>query len=261
VSGGGDLTAQGCGAPAAIDQHPGTVWSAPTTGSRTMTITLPAKIDVDHFEVDPGEGCLDDWGAAAQDVQIETSPDSATWTTAATPSFVAADAHRMNVVTPTAGRNGVRFVRVTINSTRIPGSEYMDLSEFAVYAPAPVSAPPTPAATVPPAPVPTATATPVPIGKPSFKLARTGKRSIRNSARCPKACRVTATLTVDAATARRLHSRRTLASIRRTLKAGSTTFTVKVSRQARFTSVRSIKATVTVRSGSVVERRRVTIRR
>ena len=45
-----------------------------------------------------------------------------------------------------------------------------------------------------------------------------------------------------------------------TLK-GNRVFTVKVSAKARWTKVTKIKATLTVRSGSVVERRRVTIRR
>jgi hypothetical protein len=107
----------------------------------------------------------------------------------------------------------------------------------------------------------TPTPTPTPVAKPVFKLAASGKRSIRVDARCAAACPVTATLTVDAATARKLHASKTLASVKRTLKPGSTAFTVKVSAKARFTKVTRITATLTVRSGSVVERRRVTIRR
>ena len=52
-----------------------------------------------------------------------------------------------------------------------------------------------------------------------------------------------------------------MGTYKRTLKAGATTFTVRVSAKARFTKVTAFKATLTVRSGSVVERRRVTIRR
>ena len=51
---------------------------------------------------------------------IETSPDNATWTTAATPSFAFGDRHRMNAVTPAAGKSGVKYVRVTILSTLTP---------------------------------------------------------------------------------------------------------------------------------------------
>jgi hypothetical protein len=276
VTGGGDLAPQGCGALATIDQHQGTAWSAPQTGSRRMRITLPEPINVDHFEVDPGEGCFDTFEAAARGVTIETSPDNLTWTTAATPSFGFDDRHRMNVVAPTAGASGVKYVRVTINSTQTPGWDYMDLTEFGVYTDPPAVTPtpvptvtaeptptPTPLPTAQPAPVPTVTATPTPpkIVKPAFKLAASGKRSIRVSARCATACPVTATLTVNAATARKLHTKRTLASVKRTLKAGATAFTVKVTRKARFTRVTRIKATLTVRSGTVVARRNVTIRR
>jgi hypothetical protein len=190
----------------------------------------------------------------------------------------------MNVVTPTAGKSGVKFVRVTINSTLTDGWDYMDMTEFGVYADAPVVTPtptptptatatatptetptpePTATATVVPVPtvVPTPVATPSPVAKPVFKLASSGKRSIKVTARCAVACPVTATLTVDAATARKLRTSKTLASVKQTLKAGSSTLTVKVSSKARWTKVAKIKATLTVRSGSVVERRRVTISR
>ena len=61
-SGGDEYAADGCGSLAAIDQHPGTAWSTPGPGPKAMTIVLPQTIDVDHFEVDPGEGCGDDSG-------------------------------------------------------------------------------------------------------------------------------------------------------------------------------------------------------
>jgi hypothetical protein len=80
-------------------------------------------------------------------------------------------------------------------------------------------------------------------------------------ARCPRACAVTATLTVDRATARKLGTSRTAGTLKRTLKAGSTAFTVKLAAHAHWGKMSRIKATLTVRSGSVVERRRVTIRR
>jgi hypothetical protein len=277
ATGSDELAAQGCGSLAVIDQHPGTAVSSPGPGPKTITIKLPATIDVDHFEVDPAEGCFDTSTSATRSMAIATSPDGSTWTDAATRSFSDEDRHRMNVVTPTAGRSGVLYVRVTFDA---PGAGYVDLTELAVYTdppsvppeptPTPTASPepPVPTATatatpLPPAPVPTVTPapTPPPLAKPSFKLAASGKRSVRVTARCAKACRVTAKLTVSAATARKLHSKRTLASVKRTLKAGSTRFTVKVTKKARFTRVRRVKATLTVRSGSVVTRRTVTIRR
>ena len=124
-------------------------------------------------------------------------------------------------------------MRVTINSTLTPSWDYMDLSEFAVYTDPPEVTPPptetatpietaTPVPTVQPAPVPTVTPIPTPsaVAKPSFKLATSGKRSIKVTARCAKACPVTATLTVDAATARKLHTKRTLVTVKRTPEGG-----------------------------------------
>ena len=106
VSGSDEYAADGCGSLAAVDQHPGTAWSTPGPGPKAMTIVLPQAIDVDHFEVDPGEGCGDDPGGAAKDVRIETSPDGAAWTTAATRTFAGGDRHRVNVVAPAAGAAG-----------------------------------------------------------------------------------------------------------------------------------------------------------
>jgi hypothetical protein len=88
---------------------------------------------------------------------------------------------------------------------------------------------------------------------------------VRVKVRCAKACVVSAGLTVDASTARRLRlgSSRSAGSLRRSLKPGSTTLTVKLgSRAGRgMARVKSFRATLVVRSGSVVERRRVTISR
>jgi hypothetical protein len=204
----------------------------------------------------------------------------------------------MNAVAPIAGASGVRFVRVTILSTRT-ASNYMDLTEFAVFSdkatatptPTPTASPtvtatatatasptatatatPTATATAEPGPQPTPTALPAPAptttpapttARPKFTLGTSGKRAISVKATCPRACAVTASLTVDAKTARRLAlgKSRTAGSLKRTLEAGTTTFTVKLGTRAHFSAGAAIKATLTVRSGSVVQRRRVTFRR
>ena len=44
------------------------------SGGKAMVVTLPAAVDVDHFEIDPAEGCGDDLGPPRrQNVRIETS--------------------------------------------------------------------------------------------------------------------------------------------------------------------------------------------
>jgi hypothetical protein len=88
---------------------------------------------------------------------------------------------------------------------------------------------------------------------------------VRVGVRCPRACVVDAGLTVDARTARRLRlgSSRSAGSLRRSLPPGSATLTVRLGARARrgAANVKSFRATLVVRSGSVVERRRVTISR
>ena len=122
----------------------------------------------------------------------------------------------------------------------------------------------TPPAVLPPTPTPAATATPG-ATLPVFQLSASGKRSVRVRVRCPKACVVTAGLTVDARTARRLGlgGSRSAGSLRRSLKPGSTTLTVTLGSRARrgVVRIKSFRATLSVRSGSVVKRRQVTIKR
>ena len=75
-----------------------------------MTIVLPEAIDVDHFEVDPGEGCGDAPAAAARDVRIETSPRRRRrGRPPRRGRSPPRDRHRMNVVAPAAGADGVRL--------------------------------------------------------------------------------------------------------------------------------------------------------
>ena len=74
-----------------------------------------------------------------------------------------------------------------------------------------------------------------------------------------------AELTVDAKTAKRLGTARTVGTYRATQRAGTTTFTVKLSskvtRAMTRKQVKSFKATLRVRSGSVTTSRKVTVRR
>ena len=284
ASGSNEYASLGCGSMAAIDQLQGSAWSTPASGSgKSMVIALPAVVDVDHFEVDPGEGCGDDWTSASRGLRIETAASaSGPWTQAAAPVFGVNDRGRMNPVVPTAGTAGVRYVRVTILST-LGGAPYMDLSEFGVYTEGgPVATPtPTPTVTVSPSPSPVATPvvtvapapTPVPTATPSvrpvFTLSASGTRSVRVRVRCPRACKVTAALTVDAATARklRLGKARTVGTSTARLKAGQTrSLTVRLNVKARRGFARAgvgkrFRATLKVKSGSVSAHRRVLIRR
>ena len=117
---------------------------------------------------------------------------------------------------------GVRAVRLTLLSNQ-GGGGFFDFSELVVHgAPARARRPRRPAPGPPPAP---------PAGRrprwraPSFTLPASAKRTVRFKVRCAVACRVTARLTVDRPTARRLGLGRklTVVSLSRRAKAGTTT--------------------------------------
>jgi hypothetical protein len=150
----------GCGVEGAFDLSLGDGWSAfapespgafgipnPHPGAPpTATVRLPQAIDVSAFGIDPSNTCGDDPSSATRDLRVETSADGVTFTTALLHTFTDADRGRLNVVAPTAGAAGVRFVRVTMLSRLDPttgaGVDFIDLSEFEVFGAAPGNAPP-----------------------------------------------------------------------------------------------------------------------
>jgi hypothetical protein len=114
-------------------------------GPKSITVELPAAIDVSDFGVDPSHPCGVGGSASTAGYSIETSPDGTTWTVAAGGMFTAADRYRLNTVTPTAGATGVRFVRFTMISPQVPGGSaascpgpfagctYMGMTELVVH--------------------------------------------------------------------------------------------------------------------------------
>ena len=138
-----------------IDTSQATVWGS-TTGNdagdptnvfvpKFVVIALPAAVDVTDFAVDPTAGCGDGGSASTGDFRIETSPNGTTWTQAASGTFTLDDRGRLNTVTPTAGTQGVRFVRFTILGNQTPdfatncpggafsGCSFTDLTEIEVH--------------------------------------------------------------------------------------------------------------------------------
>jgi Ca2+-binding RTX toxin-like protein len=135
---GPNFTPYGCGPVHAIDQSLGTGWStikpnlAPT-GARSITVKLPAYVDVSSFAVDPGAVCGDPDSASAQGYKIETSKTGASgsWTVVDTGSFTLGQAHQLNSV-PISTRKAVRYVRFTITSNH-GHAAYMDIAELVVH--------------------------------------------------------------------------------------------------------------------------------
>ncbi len=167
-----------------------------------MVLTLPKAVDVSDFAVDPGEACGDDKRSATRDYRIETSTGSAAgpWVEAASGAFADAARHVLNSVLPARVAAGVRHVRVTLLSAQGAGG-FFDLSEFAVHGTptAPVQTP-TPTPVAPPTPA----AQPTPPAAPAFSLPARGKTTVKFSVTCALDCAVTAKLTVDRPTAKRL---------------------------------------------------------
>jgi extracellular elastinolytic metalloproteinase len=148
---GEDSSGFGCGPAQALDMSQGTGWSsdAVLTGGtaiepRFITVQLPATVDLTSIEVDPSGTCGDDPSASTGDYRVETSPDGAAWTVAATGHFGPADRDRMNKVPLIAGTTGVHFVRYTMLGTQVAdeggtcpsdlsGCAFVDTVEVGVY--------------------------------------------------------------------------------------------------------------------------------
>jgi hypothetical protein len=158
---GPNFSAYGCGPVHAIDQSVSTGWSTirPTiapTGARSITVKLPAYVDVSGFVVDPGAVCGDPDSASAQGYKVETSKTGASgsWAVVKTGSFTLGQAHQLNDV-PISLRKAVRYVRFTITSNH-GHAEYMDLAELVVHG----------------------TATPTCLGLPATKVGTAGANTI-----------------------------------------------------------------------------------
>jgi len=150
ISGNDDTGADfGCGELGLIDQTLGVGYSPfspavpapdnPHPGEDPFAVVeLPKAITVENFAVDPGNTCGDNGTAETKDYTIETSRDGVTFSVAKEGAFVPADAHRLNLLAPTANATNVKFVKITSHSAQgeAPGDHgqfFWDLSEMEVY--------------------------------------------------------------------------------------------------------------------------------
>ena len=151
----------------------------------------------------------------------------------------------------------MRAVRLTLLSNQ-GGGGFFDFSELVVHG-APAPRPPAPPDAAPPRRR-RRRAPPAALRAPSFTLPASGKRRVRFKVRCAVACRVTARLTVDRPTARRLGLGRklTVVSLNRRAKAGTTTLTLRLPSKARkLRSFRArLKVTATYAGAKAVSRSR-----
>ena len=140
----------GCGLARLIDQRLESGWSAikPSSGSAVAVVVLPEPIQVTGFGLDPANTCGNGIGASTAGYRVETSSDGVAFSIAAQGTFGMADRGRLNNVPASA--SNVRYVRVRLLSSLGLSSQFVDLSELAVF-----SAPASPPSNPPPNRLPT----------------------------------------------------------------------------------------------------------
>ncbi|MCA2212401.1 M36 family metallopeptidase [Jidongwangia harbinensis] len=140
---GPDYTQYGCGPARLIDQSDGTGWGSEVAqAGQQAVIELPAAVDVRELVINPSAVCGDDITASTGRYRVETSPDKATWTVAASGVFPRGTA-TATPVPLTAGTAGVRYVRYTMLTSQAQdagicpgpfnGCKYVDSAELSVY--------------------------------------------------------------------------------------------------------------------------------
>jgi len=128
----------GCGPAAATDGDRATGWSA-TVASHSvadpaaLTVALPQAIDIHQLVLDPTAACGHDAGAALGAYRIQTSPDGASWSTAAEGTLDPTTRRTAQAITPTAAATGVRYVRLLALAPQDTAASTVDLRELQVF--------------------------------------------------------------------------------------------------------------------------------
>jgi hypothetical protein len=135
-----------CGPAKLIDQSQVGGWGSDVSATgQTIVLHLSAAVDIGQLVINPSSTCGDDKTASTGGYRVETSPDNATWTVAATGAFPNGTA-TATPVTLTGGATGVEYVRFTMltsqgqdagvcadpNSTA-SGCAFLDSTELSVY--------------------------------------------------------------------------------------------------------------------------------
>jgi len=141
-----DAGTPGCPVAAATDGDRATGWSA-TVASHTpadpaaLTVALPQTIEIRQLVLDPTAACGHVPGAALGAFRLETSPDGATWSTAAEGTLDASARNATTAIAPTANATGVRYVRLLALAPQDPATATIDLRELQVLGVGPNVAP------------------------------------------------------------------------------------------------------------------------
>jgi hypothetical protein len=142
---GNDDSVAGCPSALAVDGDRATGWSAsatrPAADPPTLTVELPQSIEVDTLVLDPTSTCGHDAGAALGRYRVETSPDGASWATAAEGTLGASDRGTAVEIAPSGNAADVRFVRLVALGAQDPAAATIDVRELKVFGVTPNVAP------------------------------------------------------------------------------------------------------------------------
>jgi hypothetical protein len=135
-----DYTQFGCGPSGAFDVSQAAGWGsdAPTnnesghTGPRSVVLQLPKAVNITNFAIDPASTCGDASGAGVKAFTISTRKTATAPWVVAVNNTAALSEGTFHVLTPSAGKTGVRFVKLTMKTNR-GDPAFMDVTELLVH--------------------------------------------------------------------------------------------------------------------------------
>jgi len=135
-----DYTAFGCGPKAGFDLSQASGWgsdapsngSSGVTGPRSVVVQLPRGINVINFAIDPGATCGDPSTTGVKAFTISTRKTSSSQWVVAVNNTATLSGGVFHALSPSAGKTGVHFVKLTMKSTR-GSNDFMDMSELEVH--------------------------------------------------------------------------------------------------------------------------------
>jgi extracellular elastinolytic metalloproteinase len=141
-----------CGPGFAIDQSQGTGWGstadlvggvASAATPKSITIHLPAAVDISQVSVNPSATCGDGGSASTGGYKVEVSTDGTAFTQVAAGTFTPANQGQMNDVSLSGATAAITDVRFTMVEPQVfqlgtcpgafSGCDFMDMTEIAVY--------------------------------------------------------------------------------------------------------------------------------
>jgi extracellular elastinolytic metalloproteinase len=124
----------GCQPEQAIDQQPGTGFSAAQDASApAIVIRLPRLVSVTGIAADPGNTCGDPAGSSTTRFDVAFSEDGVTWNVPTQHQLGVSAAHVRTQLPAATGAGRVRYVRLRLLETHDPDAPFIDFTDLSVY--------------------------------------------------------------------------------------------------------------------------------